>query len=73
MSKSIWDRFAPIYSFAMKSQKNIHDYMYSHIREKVADASKQYKNFLESNGWKITASEVVPGRIDLMYVELIKK
>ena len=199
MSKTIWDRFAPIYSLAMKSQKNIYDYMYSHIREKVAgkdvlelatgpgliaknvadvthrmvatdfspdmikqanksdnpvnltfeiaDASKllyedhffdvviianclhivpnpekvlseiervmktgglliapnfierkiaspnfwqkllyklgvrfehqwtseQYKNFLESNGWKITASEVVPGRIDLMYVECIKQ
>lgn len=199
MSKSIWDRFAPVYSLAMKSQKNIYDYMYSHIREKVqgkdvlelatgpgliaknvadvthrmvatdfspdmikqankgdnpvnltfeiADASnlqyedhvfdvviianclhivpnpekvlseiervmkegglliapnfierktaspnlwqkllyklgvkfehqwtsEQYKNFLESNGWKITASEVVPGRIDLMYTECEKK
>ena len=52
MSKSIWDRFAPVYSLAMKSQKNIYDYM--------------------SNGWKITASEVVPGRIDLMYVECVK-
>ncbi len=198
MSKSIWDRFAPVYSLAMKSQKNIYDYMYSHIREKVkgkdvlelatgpgliaknvadvthrmvatdfspdmikqaqkgnnpvnftfeiADASnlpytdhffdvviianclhivpnpekvlseiervmkegglliapnfierkiaspnlwqkllyrlgvrfehqwtaEQYKNFLDSNGWKITASEVVPGRIDLMYVECVK-
>lgn len=198
MSKSIWDRFAPIYSLAMKSQKNIYDYMYSHIREKVrgkdvlelatgpgliaknvaevthrmvatdfspdmikqankgknpvnltfeiADASnlqyedhffdvviianclhivpnpekvlseiervmkkgglliapnfierkiaspnlwqkllykldvkfehqwtsEQYKNFIESNGWKITVSEVVPGRIDLMYVECVK-
>lgn len=198
MSKTIWDRFAPIYSLAMKSQKNIYDYMYSHIREKVrgkdvlelatgpgliaknvadvthrmvatdfspemieqakkgknpvnltfeiADASnlpytdhffdvviianclhivpnpekvlseiervmktgglliapnfierkiaspnlwqkllyklgvrfehqwtsEQYKNFIESNGWKITASEVVRGRIDLMYVECVK-
>ena len=198
MSKSIWDRFAPIYSLAMKSQKNIYDYMYSYIREKVrgkdvlelatgpgliaknvaevthrmvatdfspdmikqaqkgnnpvnlsfeiADTSnlpytdhffdvviianclhivpnpekvlseiervmktgglliapnfierkiaspnlwqkllyklgvrfehqwtsEQYKNFLESNGWKVTASEVVPGRIDLMYVECVK-
>ncbi len=198
MTKSIWDRFAPVYSLAMKSQKNIYDYMYSHIREKVqgkdvlelatgpgliaknvadvthrmvatdfspdmikqankgenpvnltfeiADASnlqyedhffdvviianclhivpnpekvlceiervmktgglfiapnfierknatpnlwqkllyklgvrfehqwtsEQYKKFLESNGWQITASEVVPGRIDLMYVECVK-
>ena len=199
MSKTIWDRFAPVYSLAMKSQKNIYDYMYSHIREKVkgknvlelatgpgliakhvadaadrmiatdfspdmiaqaekggnppnltfeiADASdlhykdktfdvviianalhvipnpekvlseidrvlksggtliapnfierkiskpnfwqklldslgvkfehqwtsEQYKSFLESNGWTITASEVVPGRIDLMYAECVKK
>ena len=198
MSKTIWDRFAPVYSLAMKSQKNIYDYMYSHIRGKVkgknvlelatgpgliakhvadaadrmiatdfspdmiaqaekggnppnltfeiADASdlhykdktfdvviianalhvipnpekvlseidrvlksggtliapnfierkiskpnfwqklldslgvkfehqwtsEQYKSFLESNGWKITASEVVPGRIDLMYAECVK-
>ena len=198
MSKSIWDRFAPIYSLAMKSQKNIYDYMYSHIREKVkckdvlelatgpgliaknvadvthrmvatdfspdmikqankgdnpanltfeiADASnlqysddsfdvviianclhivpnpekvlseidrvmkanglliapnfierkvaspnfwqkllyklgvrfehqwtaEQYTSFLESNGWKIISSEVVPGRIDLMYAECVR-
>ncbi len=37
MSKTIWDRFAPIYSFAMKSQKKIYDYMYSHIRDIVRD------------------------------------
>ena len=42
MSKTIWDRFAPIYSLAMKSQKNIYNYMYSHIRGKVKG-----KNVLE--------------------------
>ncbi len=200
MSKTIWDRFAPIYSLAMKSQKNIYDYMYKHIgnavKEKkvlelatgpgliaknvawsaerivatdfspdmieqakkdkvpenvtfeIADASdlhyedkffdvviianalhvvpnpekvlseidrvlvdggllicptfihrsvekkenlwakilklvgiqfahqwtaEEFKSFIESNGWKITASEVVPGRIDLMYAECIRK
>ena len=199
MGKTIWDRFAPIYSFAMKSQKNIYDYMYQHIgvavKEKkvlelatgpgmiakniawsaerivatdfspdmieqakkgnvppnvvfeIADASdlhyedkffdvviianalhvvpnsekvlseidrvlvdggllicptfihrtsekkenlwakllkalgvnfahqwtaEEFKTFIESNGWKITASEVVPGRIDLMYAECIR-
>ena len=36
MSKTIWDRFAPVYSFAMKSQKNIYDYMYKHIGEAAA-------------------------------------
>ena len=200
MSKTIWDRFAPVYSLAMKSQKNIYDYMYSHIREKVkgknvlelatgpgliakhvadaadrmiatdfspdmiaqaekggnppnltfeiADASnlhyedktfdvviianalhvipnpekvlseidrvlvnggllicptfihrsaekkenlwakilklvgihfahqwtaEEFISFIENNGWRITASEVVPGRIDLMYAECVKK
>ena len=36
MGKSIWDRFAPVYSLAMKSQKNIYDYMYKHIGDAVA-------------------------------------
>lgn len=36
MSKTIWDRFAPVYSFAMKSQKNIYDYMYKHIGDAAA-------------------------------------
>ena len=35
MSKTIWDKFAPIYSLTMKSQKNIYNYMYSHIGEVV--------------------------------------
>ena len=200
MSKTIWDRFALVYSLAMKSQKNIYDYMYSHIRGKVkgknvlelatgpgliakqvadaadrmiatdfspdmiaqaekggnppnltfeiADASnlhyedksfdvviianalhvipnpekvlseidrvlvnggllicptfihrsaekkenlwakilklvgihfahqwtaEEFISFIENNGWRITASEVVPGRIDLMYAECVKK
>ena len=200
MSKTIWDKFAPIYSLTMKSQKNIYNYMYSHIGEavagknvlelatgpgmiaknvawsakkiiatdfspdmiaqakksmvpenvtfEIADASdlqyedksfdvviianalhvvpnpekvlseidrvlvndgllicptfihrtaekkenlwakilklvgihfehqwtaKEFSDFIESNGWKITASEVVPGRIDLMYAECIRK
>ncbi len=200
MSKTIWDKFAPIYSLTMKSQKNIYNYMYSHIGEavagknvlelatgpgmiakhiadkatfvtatdfspdmiaqakkgnnpvnltfEIADASdlqyedksfdvviianalhvvpnpekvlseidrvlvndgllicptfihrttekkenlwakilklvgihfehqwtaEEFSNFIESNGWKITASEVVPGRIDLMYAECVRK
>ena len=35
MSRTIWDRFAPVYSLAMKSQKNIYDYMYRHIGDAV--------------------------------------
>ncbi|MCR5762307.1 MAG: class I SAM-dependent methyltransferase [Treponema sp.] len=36
MGKTIWDRFAPVYSFAMKSQKKIYDYMYKHIGDAAA-------------------------------------
>lgn len=35
MKKSIWDRFAPVYSLAMKSQQSIYDYMYARIRTAV--------------------------------------
>lgn len=35
MSKTIWDKFAPVYSLAMKSQKNVYDYMYRHIGDAV--------------------------------------
>ncbi len=40
MSKTIWNRFAPVYSLAMKSQKNIYDYMYSHIAAAVKEKTK---------------------------------
>ena len=33
MSKNIWDIFAPIYEFSMRSQKNIYDFMYERIGE----------------------------------------
>ena len=33
MSKNIWDIFAPVYELAMRSQKNIYDYMYVRIGE----------------------------------------
>ncbi|MBO5606724.1 MAG: class I SAM-dependent methyltransferase [Treponema sp.] len=39
MGKTIWDRFAPVYSLAMKSQKNIYDYMYNHIADAVKGKS----------------------------------
>ena len=33
MSINIWDIFAPVYEFAMRSQKSIYDYMYERISE----------------------------------------
>ena len=33
MSKNIWNIFAPVYEFAMRSQKSIYDYLYRRIGE----------------------------------------
>ncbi len=33
----------------------------------------EYKSFLEENGWKVSKSEIVKGRIDLLYTECIRK
>jgi ubiquinone/menaquinone biosynthesis C-methylase UbiE len=35
--------------------------------------AEEFTRFIENNGWKITASQVVPGRIDLMYAECVRK
>ncbi|MBR0032900.1 MAG: class I SAM-dependent methyltransferase [Treponema sp.] len=35
--------------------------------------SSEYKSFLEENGWKITKSQVLKGRIDLFYTECMRK
>ena len=39
MKKSIWDIFAPIYERAMKSQKNIYDFLYKEISAAVSGKS----------------------------------
>ena len=36
MKKSIWDIFAPVYERAMKSQKNIYDFLYKEISAAVS-------------------------------------
>ena len=33
----------------------------------------EYKSFLEENVWKVSKSEIVKGRIDLLYTECIRK
>jgi len=43
------------------------------IRFKHEWTESQYKNFLESNGWQITKSELLKGRIDLLYAECRRK
>ena len=39
MKKTVWDIFAPIYERAMKSQKNIYDFLYKEISEAVSAKS----------------------------------
>ncbi|MCR5172607.1 MAG: class I SAM-dependent methyltransferase, partial [Treponema sp.] len=36
MKKSVWDIFAPVYERAMKSQKNIYDFLYKEISAAVS-------------------------------------
>ena len=33
MILNVWNVFAPVYEFTMRSQKNIYDYMYKRIGE----------------------------------------
>ena len=35
MGKNIWDVFAPVYEFSMRSQKKIYDFLYARIAEVV--------------------------------------
>ena len=37
MSKNIWNFFAPVYEFSMRTQKNIYDYLYERIGEVAKD------------------------------------
>ena len=56
MSKNIWDIFAPVYEFTMRSQKNIYDYMYERIGEVVRG-----KNVLElATGPGMIARHIAP-------------
>ena len=32
----------------------------------------EFRAFIETNGWKISSCEVVPGRIDLFYAECVR-
>ena len=71
MSKTIWDRFAPVYSLAMKSQKNIYDYMYSHIaaavkEKKVLELATGPGMIAKNVAWsarKIVATDFAPNMI----------
>jgi len=56
MSLNVWNVFAPVYEFAMRSQKNIYDYMY----ERIGEVAKG-KDVLElATGPGMIARHIVP-------------
>ena len=69
MSINIWDIFAPVYEFAMRSQKSIYDYMYERIGE-VA----QGKDVLElATGPGMIARHIAPSAASVIATDFAPK
>lgn len=72
MKKTIWDRFAPLYSLVMKSQKNIYDYMYKHIGDvaagkvvlELATGPGLIANHIADKASKVVATDFSPEMIN---------
>ena len=66
---------APNFIFRADGKKNMWQKILSlvGVRFKHEWTEAQYKDFLASNGWNVVKSEVVPGRIDLLYAESVRK
>ena len=62
---------APNFFFREGGKKNLRQKFLSLVGVRFAHewTEKEYKAFLESNGWKIKMDRVIEGRIDLVYVE----
>ena len=62
---------APNYLLNVGGMKNLWKKILNLIGIRFAHewTEKEYKAFLESNGWKIKMDRVIKGRIDLIYVE----
>ena len=62
---------APNFIEREKGKKNLWQKILTFAGIKFAHewTAEEYKAFLESMGWKITKSEVIKGRIDLLYTE----
>ena len=62
---------APNFIEREKGRKNLWQKILSLVGIKFAHewTAEEYKSFLEANGWKITKSKIVKGRIDLFYTE----
>lgn len=66
---------APNFIFRADGKKNVWQKILSlvGVRFKHEWSEAQYKDFLSSSGWNVVKSEVVPGRIDLLYAECVRK
>jgi ubiquinone/menaquinone biosynthesis C-methylase UbiE len=66
---------APNFFFHAGGVKNLWQKMLSLIGIRFAHewTANEFKAFLESNGWSIKMDRVIEGRIDLIYVECVKK
>ena len=62
---------APNFFFREDGKKNLWQKILSLVGIRFAHewTEKEYKAFLESNGWSIKMDRVIKGRIDLIYVE----
>ena len=58
-------------NFIFSGKKNLWQRILSFVGIKFAHewTAEQYAIFLKEHGWNITTSEIIKGRIDLMYVE----
>jgi len=58
-------------NFIFSGKKNLWQRILSLVGIKFAHewTADQYASFLSNHGWNITTSEIIKGRIDLMYVE----
>ena len=70
-SKSIWDICAPLYERAMKSQRHIYEYMYTHISEavrgkavlEIATGPGMIAKHIASSAGSVTATDFSPAMI----------
>ena len=65
---------APNFIEREKGKKNLWQKILSLVGIKFAHewTASEYTSFLEANGWKVTKSEIVKGRIDLLYTECVR-
>ena len=66
---------APNFIFDESGRKNLWQKILSLVGVRFAHewSEAQYREFLAANGWQVTKSEVLNGRINLLYTEAVRK